>query len=84
DARCPVSLRSLTRLRELYAQTKLIVMVAREESDQLDVQNLLRMTQAIALLKPFSIREVLNLLADVGPMTTVAASIPSAERSTNA
>ncbi|MBV8694280.1 MAG: hypothetical protein JO183_02200 [Ktedonobacteraceae bacterium] len=84
DARCPASFHSLSRVRGLYAQTKLIVMVAQEESDRLDVQNLLRMTQAIPLLKPFSIREVLNLLADVGPMTTVAASIPSAERSTNA
>jgi DNA-binding response OmpR family regulator len=84
DARHPASFRFLTPFRELYAHTKLMVMVPQEESGQLDVQNLLQAVQAIPLLKPFSIRDVLNLLADVVSETSTIPSSPSGERDGNA
>ncbi|MBV9690386.1 MAG: hypothetical protein JO202_11850 [Ktedonobacteraceae bacterium] len=84
DSRRPACFRILTLLRQYYGWTKLIVMLAQEESKQLGMQNQLRAVRAIALLKPFSIKEVLALVADAGHTSSDAPSITSVERDGNA
>jgi CheY-like chemotaxis protein len=79
DVHRPESFRVTELLRQHYAQTPLIVVIAQEESSQLTVQHLVQTTQAIVLPKPFSIRDVLNLLADCGHVTNLASSRRRAE-----
>ncbi|MBV8821658.1 MAG: hypothetical protein JO123_02580, partial [Ktedonobacteraceae bacterium] len=50
-------------LRQQYAWVRLVLLLMQEESNQFAVQRLVETTQAIALLKPFSIKDVLNLVA---------------------
>jgi DNA-binding response OmpR family regulator len=50
-------------LRHLYAQTTIVIMTAHEDSKQYAVQNLMQVTRAIPLLKPFWIQEMLALVA---------------------
>jgi DNA-binding response OmpR family regulator len=57
------SVQVLMKLRAMYAQTRLIMMTTQEESQHLTVQRLRDTIQAIPLLKPFSIRDVLALVA---------------------
>jgi DNA-binding response OmpR family regulator len=59
----PESSQFATALRQQYAWVRLVLLVVQEESSQLAVQRLVETTRAIVLLKPFSIRDVLNLLA---------------------
>ncbi|MBV8821508.1 MAG: response regulator [Chloroflexi bacterium] len=57
------STRIVGLLRRLYAQTTIVIMTAQEDSKQYAVQHLMQVTQAIPLLKPFWIQEVLALVA---------------------
>ncbi|MBV9691597.1 MAG: response regulator [Ktedonobacteraceae bacterium] len=57
------STRIVGRLRQLCAQTTIVIMTAHEDSKQYAVQHLMQVTQATPLLKPFWIQEVLALVA---------------------
>ncbi|MBV9689110.1 MAG: response regulator [Ktedonobacteraceae bacterium] len=68
----PESFRVTELLRQQYAQMILIVMIAQEDSSQSTVRHLVQRTQAIALPKPFSIQDVLNLLAAAAQVASTA------------
>ncbi|MBV9021673.1 MAG: response regulator [Ktedonobacteraceae bacterium] len=59
----PESFDLVRALRQQYAWVRLVLLLMQEESNQFAVQRLVETTQAIALLKPFSIKDVLNLVA---------------------
>ncbi len=77
----PESFRVTELVRQQYAQIPLNVLIAQEENGQSTVQHLVQTTHAIVLPKPFSIRDVLDLLAECGQVTSLAPSRPCAERS---
>ncbi|MBV8694944.1 MAG: response regulator [Chloroflexi bacterium] len=66
----PESLHLVTLLRQQDAKMPLIIMVPQDDSSQPAIQRLIQTTAAIPLLKPFSIRDVLNLVADPGQAST--------------
>ncbi|MBV9706956.1 MAG: response regulator [Chloroflexi bacterium] len=59
----PESFHFVTVLRQQFAWVRLVLLLMQEENSQFAVQRLVETTQAIALLKPFSIKQVLNLVA---------------------
>ncbi|MBV9688886.1 MAG: response regulator [Ktedonobacteraceae bacterium] len=59
----PESFHLATALRQQYPQVRLVLLIMREESSQVAVQRLIETTQAMVLLKPFSIKDVLALVA---------------------
>ncbi len=52
-----------TAFRQQYGWVRLVLLIMQEESTQFAVQHLLEATRATALLKPLSIKQVLNLAA---------------------
>ncbi|MBV9690724.1 MAG: response regulator [Ktedonobacteraceae bacterium] len=58
----PQSVQVLMRLRVLSSEARLIMMVIREESQHPGVQRIKESMQAILLLKPFRIRDMLALV----------------------
>ncbi|MBV9690412.1 MAG: hypothetical protein JO202_11980 [Ktedonobacteraceae bacterium] len=59
----PESFHLVRAVRQQYILVRLVVLIMKEESNQFAVQHLVETTQAIALLKPFSIKDVLALVA---------------------
>jgi DNA-binding response OmpR family regulator len=66
----PDTLQLATLLRQQDAQMTLVLMPPQEESSQVAIQRLAQATRSILLPKPFSIRDVLNLLAASGQAST--------------
>jgi len=62
----PDTLRLVTLLRQQNAHMTLVMMVPQEDSSQVTIQRLVQATRSILLPKPFSIRDVLNLVAASG------------------
>jgi DNA-binding response OmpR family regulator len=58
----PRSVQVLIKLRELSAEARLIMMIAREESQRLAVQRIRETSQAIVLLRPFRMCDMLSLV----------------------
>jgi DNA-binding response OmpR family regulator len=79
DVHRPQSVRVTELVREHYAQIPLIVLIAQEQSSQSTVQQLVQATHALVLPKPFSIRDVLDLLAECGQVTSLVPSRARAE-----
>jgi len=63
----PESAQALMQLSALCPQTRLIMMITQQESTTFAVQRLASATLAVPLVKPFRIRDVLALIADVSP-----------------
>ncbi|MBV9020091.1 MAG: response regulator [Chloroflexi bacterium] len=59
----PESFDLVRALRQQYAWVRLVLLIMQEESNQFAVQRLVETAQAAALLKPFSIKDVLALVA---------------------
>jgi CheY-like chemotaxis protein len=74
DVHRPESVRLTEQVRQQYTQLPLILLLAQEQSSQSTVQQLVQATHALVLPKPFSIRDVLNLLAECGQVTSLAPS----------
>ncbi|MBV9691760.1 MAG: response regulator [Ktedonobacteraceae bacterium] len=67
DSESAESVQVVMRLRAMFAQTLLIMMTIQEEGQQLIVQRIRGTIQAILLIKPFSIKDVLRLVAGSVP-----------------
>ncbi|MBV9688108.1 MAG: response regulator [Ktedonobacteraceae bacterium] len=63
----PASGQALMQLRVLCPRTRLVMMVTQQESTKFAVERLANAVLAVPLVKPFRIRDVLALLADVSP-----------------
>ncbi len=62
-AQRPEGAEALMRLRFLCPQTRLIMMLAQQESSTLAVQRLAGNVLAVPMLKPFRMRDLLSLVA---------------------
>ena len=58
----PQSVQVLMKLRAMSAEVRLIMMIAQEDGQRLGVQRIRETIQAILLLKPFRVRDVLSLV----------------------
>ncbi|MBV9708922.1 MAG: response regulator [Chloroflexi bacterium] len=76
----PESFDLVRALRQQYAWVRLVLLIMQEESNQFAVERLVETTQAFALLKPFSIKDVLALVATSVLDTDVAPGGASLKR----